>query len=249
MAELLEFRPAMVEHRHVHGTQDAVRHRGRARDLQKMASGAALRLIGHGTLSLGIEHSGQHRLARLPSARPTGFLAPSRRLLQLREEITHSPAARNSHNNRRLLRNDHHRHVASARGPAQGGVAGRGAVRCLEPRALFDGRLDLSGRADRRGGAEDGGRCGDCRADRARGRRAAAAARRRHVAVRANRRPGAGHRLHEVPEPARLGGQGRGDVRGRAGHRARRAEPAAPADTGCGFRWMSRPRAAPPSAA
>jgi hypothetical protein len=54
VAELLEFRPAMVENRHVHGAQDAVGHRRRAGDLQKMASGAALRLVGHGTLSLGL---------------------------------------------------------------------------------------------------------------------------------------------------------------------------------------------------
>ena len=43
----LELRPPVIDHRHVHRPQDAVRHRRRARDLQEMPAGAA-RGVGHG---------------------------------------------------------------------------------------------------------------------------------------------------------------------------------------------------------
>ena len=50
--ELLELRPAMVDHRHGHGPQDAVGHRRRPRNLQEMPAGAAW-LVRHQVVSVG----------------------------------------------------------------------------------------------------------------------------------------------------------------------------------------------------
>src|SRR5258708_38227167 len=46
LGELGEFGAAMVDDRHVHGAEHAIRHRARARNLQKMAS----LVLGHGFL-------------------------------------------------------------------------------------------------------------------------------------------------------------------------------------------------------
>ena len=49
-AQLLELRPPVVDHRHVHGPQNAVRHRRRPGDLQEMPPCAA-RFVGHRAFS------------------------------------------------------------------------------------------------------------------------------------------------------------------------------------------------------
>ena len=51
LAELLELRPAMVDHRHGHRLQDAVGHRRRPRNLQEVPAGAA-RLVRHQVVSV-----------------------------------------------------------------------------------------------------------------------------------------------------------------------------------------------------
>ena len=66
--------------------------------------------------------------------------------------------------------------------------------------------------------------------DRPRGRRVAAAARRRHLAVGADGRPLAGDRLHQAPEPADRGGCRGAHGHRAARHRAGRAEPPAQGD-------------------
>src|SRR3546814_5559033 len=48
----------MVDDGHVHGPQDAVRDRGRARNLQKMAAGGTGGVANHGAISLSMSGRG-----------------------------------------------------------------------------------------------------------------------------------------------------------------------------------------------
>ena len=136
----------------------------------------------------------------------------------------------------------------SRRAPAQG-AAGRGAVRPVQSRALFHGRLALPDRAAGRGDPQDARRCTRRHGDCARGRRAAAAARRRHLAVRPDGGPGAGDGLFQAPEQA-----DRGRMRPPAPAWSSRAScstssTASSGPPACGFRSTCRRPAAPPSAA
>ena len=59
-AERLELRPAVIDHRHLHSLQDAVRNGRWTGDLEEVATGAA-RGIGHGT---GSPDQGPHASAK-----------------------------------------------------------------------------------------------------------------------------------------------------------------------------------------
>ena len=128
-------------------------------------------------------------------------------------------------------------------------LLGEVQLRRVHARALCHRRLALPDHAGRRGRAalDQGGRA-RARA-RARGGRERAAARRRHLAVRPDRQCLAGHRLLEASRPHARARRRRPALRGRARHRARRAQSPAASRTGCGFRSTSRPPRAPPSAA
>ena len=118
------------------------------------------------------------------------------------------------------------RPLRSRRAPAQG-AGRRGPVRRGQPRPLFDRRVDLPDRADRRRCAPQR-RSGPGRdRDRGRGGRSDPAARRRHLAVRPDGRRGAGHRPHQVSEPRAAGRPGSPARRRAARHRARSPERAA----------------------
>ena len=103
---------------------------------------------------------------------------------------------------------------------------------------LFDGfgagasrRTRRSTRSSRSAWSSPGPRTTCARAaDRARGGRAGAAARRRHVAVRPDRRPRAGHRLRKHLNGMRRVRSDEAHAHGRARHRARRAERASSRD-------------------
>ena len=105
----------------------------------------------------------------------------------------------------------------------------RGAVRRVQPRALLDRCVDLPDRAaGRRRPARSRRRRGGDR-DRPRGRGAGVAARRRHLAMRPDRRPRARHRLQPAHGPGRLGRCRGAAGAGRAGCGPRPAEPPAAA--------------------
>ena len=108
-------------------------------------------------------------------------------------------------------------------------LRGRGVVRPVLARALFDGRLALPDRAAGGGGAALRRRCARGDGNCARGGRAAAAARGRHLAVGPDGRPGAGDGLLQAPEAAGGDQRDRAHLHRRARHRARRAQPAAAA--------------------
>ncbi len=114
----------------------------------------------------------------------------------------------------------------AARNPPAARDPRRGAVRRVQPRALRDRRLDLPDRAiGRRCAEEPRGRGGGDR-DRARGGGAGPAARRRHLAMRPDRRPRARHRLQQISRPGGCGRCRGAAGAGRAGGGARPAQPA-----------------------
>ena len=111
----------------------------------------------------------------------------------------------------------------------QGGADRRGHVRPLQPRPLRHRRLALSDHAGGRGRAahDRGSQSGD--RDRAGRGRADHAARRRHLAVRADHQHVADRRLLEISRQGDRARRRRPPLRGRARHRARRAQPPAQA--------------------
>ena len=228
----------MVDHRHVHRAQDAVRHRRGAGDLQEMAARGAGRILGHVVPSRDI--SVFWHINDAPGSLP--FACRHQGRMRESNHGTKSEAGV-------LERNDRRATAAGAGTQAEGRDHGRRDVRPLQPRPLCDRRLALPDDAARRGRAAHGrgGRARACA--RARGGRERAAARRRHLAVRADRQRVAGHRLLEVPH--------RRSTRSTSASGAARSSPAScsttstasSSPTASGSRSTSRPPRARPSAA
>ena len=215
LPELAELRPAVVDHRHVHRAQDAVRHRRGPGDLQEMAAGGAGGVLGHG----------------FPRVRQSFGISTARRGVSVSlVAIKAGCESQSSIRRRPVVWSRNGRATAAGAGTqAEGRDHRRRDVRPLQPRPLCDRRLALPDDAARRGRAahDRGGRARACA--RARGGGERAAARRRHLAVRPGRQPVAGHRLLEIPHQDLRARRRRAALHGRARHRARRPQPQAQA--------------------
>ncbi len=102
----------------------------------------------------------------------------------------------------------------------------RGAVRCVQPGALQHRCVDLPDRTAGGRRAEEPRGCRGGDRDCARGRGAGIAARRRHLAMRADRGARSGHRLQQISRPGDRGRCRGAAGAGRAGGRPRTAQPA-----------------------
>ena len=253
LAELGEFRPAVVDHRRVHRAQDAVRHRRRARESAGNGGRRCARSSGTSSGSLHDEF--------------VGFGGPAAGVeLECRSAVKACRHAMPNATVSQALTNAGHpvpdtgeidaeidvaeRLLPGLERRLKAEITGRRDVRPLQPRPLCHRRLALPDHAARRGRAAHDRRRPSARSRFAREEGVQrAAARRRHLAVPGRRSTSRWSSIARSISTASSSSTSPAAAARSSPASCSTTSTASSSRTACGFRSMSRPPRAPPSAA